>query len=123
MSQKTQAAIIDLAQKSHEETLRLQHFWQKDDALILEQLLRIKEFPRRAADVFLIEALGRLDVLPLQDRLLRHSVRSLYQLEQLPSWAELVERAEGWRPFRSIATWYLWQTAGIKEKLREVPAH
>ena len=54
--------------------------------------------------------LGRLDVLPVTDYGLRSAVRNAYGLEELPDKEELVELGERWRPYRSIATWYMWRS-------------
>jgi DNA-3-methyladenine glycosylase II len=56
---------------------------------------------------FLIFALDRPDVLLSSDLALRHAVQRLYSLDHLPTEEELVERAEGWRPYRSLAVSYL----------------
>ena len=63
--------------------------------------------------MYLIFCLGRLDVLPVGDLGLRLGVKDIYGLEESPTAAQLVEIGEKWRPFRSIATWYLWRSRGF----------
>jgi DNA-3-methyladenine glycosylase II len=60
---------------------------------------------------FLIVALDRPDVLLSGDLALRHAVQRLYELDHLPSEAEMVEMAERWRPYRSLAVSYLFASA------------
>jgi DNA-3-methyladenine glycosylase II len=57
--------------------------------------------------------LDELDVLPVGDFGLRAGVRDVYKLANLPGPAALREVAEPWRPYRSIATWYLWRSRGF----------
>lgn len=71
---------------------------------------RIKGFGPWSADMLLMFGLSRLDVLPVGDLGLRVGVRRLYGLAELPKPAELVAIAEPWRPYRSVATWYLWRS-------------
>jgi DNA-3-methyladenine glycosylase II len=63
--------------------------------------------------MFLMFNLGRPDVLALDDLGLRSAARQLYGLENLPSKRELEELGERWRPFRTVASWYLWQSTRI----------
>ena len=60
---------------------------------------------------FLIIALDRQDVILPGDLALRKSVRRLYELDHLPSQQEMLELGERWRPYRSLATSYLFQAA------------
>ncbi len=60
---------------------------------------------------FLIVALDRPDVLLSGDLALRHAVQRLYELDHLPSDVEMVEMAEHWRPYRSLAVSYLFASA------------
>ena len=62
--------------------------------------------------MFLIFALGRLDVLPLADLGLRVGVQRQLGLAEIPPNAKLTELAEIWRPYRSVATWYIWRSFG-----------
>ncbi len=63
--------------------------------------------------MFLIFSLGRLDVLAVDDFGLRAGVRGHYGLAELPDRAFLRLHAEPWRPYRSVATWYLWRSRGF----------
>ncbi len=63
--------------------------------------------------MFLIFSLGRLDVLPVGDFGLRAGVQQTFGLPEMPNPAALRERAEAWRPYRTVATWYLWRSRGF----------
>ncbi len=60
--------------------------------------------------MFLIFALRRTDVLPLGDLAIRNAIRKAYQLGELPTPAEMEKVAERWRPYCSVASWYLWRS-------------
>ncbi|MBX9581737.1 MAG: DNA-3-methyladenine glycosylase [Gemmataceae bacterium] len=82
------------------------------EAELRPQLTAIKGIGNWSVDMFLMFGLGRSDVLPVGDLGLRAGVKRLYGLDELPSPAELLERAEAWKPYRSVATWYFWRNAG-----------
>jgi DNA-3-methyladenine glycosylase II len=75
-------------------------------------LLPVRGIGPWTAEMFLIFSLGRQDVLPVIDLGLRAGVQKQYELDELPSKAVLTELAEPWRPYRSVATWYIWRTFG-----------
>ena len=63
-------------------------------------------------DMVLIFGLGRPDVLAVGDMGLRAGVRDLFGLPDLPTPKQLAELTEPWRPYRSVATWYVWRSRG-----------
>src|SRR5207245_9456791 len=65
---------------------------------------------RWTAEMFLIFRLGRFDVLPVDDYGLRKAVQRAYGLKGLPEARWLQGRGEAWRPYRTVATWYLWRS-------------
>ena len=81
----------------------------EDDAVIaaVTQLRGVGEW---TAHMLLMMSLGRPDVLPVGDYGVRKAARDLYGLADLPKPNELTELAEPWRPYRSIAAWYLWRS-------------
>ena len=60
------------------------------------------------AEMFLIFCLGRLDVLPVTDLGIRKAMQKTYSLSELPKPAEMLSIAQPWKPYRTVATWYLW---------------
>jgi DNA-3-methyladenine glycosylase II len=67
--------------------------------------------------MFLIFSLGRPDVLAVDDLGLRNAMRKLYDLEEPPSATAMRTLAEPWRPFRSVASWYLWRSLDNEPKV------
>jgi len=84
----------------------------RDEPTLRTQLTAIKGIGPWSADMFLMFGLGRPDVLPVGDLGLRMGVRDEYGLKDLPAADDLIELAERWRPYRSIATWYFWRSRG-----------
>jgi DNA-3-methyladenine glycosylase II len=60
--------------------------------------------------MFLIFCLGRQDVLPVTDLGVRKAMQKLYSLPELPKPSAMLAIAQPWKPYRSIATWYLWKS-------------
>ena len=81
------------------------------DARVTEALVSIKGIGVWTAEMFLIFALNRPDVLPASDLGVRAGLRDRHGLAELPRPGECYELAEAWRPYRSIASWYLWKGA------------
>jgi len=105
-------ALKDLAGKCHEGELDLAELPSLSDEEVIERLLPVYGIGRWTAEMFLIFSLGRLDVLPLADLGLRAGMQRHYELPDLPNKEDLARRAEPWRPFRSIATWFFWRSFG-----------
>ena len=63
----------------------------------------------------LMFGLGRPDILPVGDFGFRVAVKRLFRLRKEPSVEGYLKRGEPWRPFRSIATWYLWRSLSLKD--------
>ena len=101
--------IRDLAKHFRAGAIDAQRFPGMEDDDIAEELTRVKGIGRWSADMFLIFALNRPDVLPVGDLGVRKGFQLLFEMEALPSTQEMIERAEPWRPYRSYAAWYLWR--------------
>ncbi len=106
-------SLRDLAEKIQKKTLSLEVLHEFVDEEVIAHLLPVKGIGRWTAEMFLIFSLGRLDVLPVADWGLRVGVQRQYQLAEPPAKADLTELAEPWRPYRTIATWYLWKSLGF----------
>jgi DNA-3-methyladenine glycosylase II len=81
-----------------------------DDAEIVERLIAVHGIGRWSAEMFLMFYLGRPDVLPLDDYSLRKAYATAFRKRNLPSREALQKHGETWRPYRTVASWYLWQT-------------
>ncbi len=113
LSRAKAQALLDLAGRAGSGELPLERLSEMSDDEVIACLVPVRGIGRWTAEMFLIFALGRLDVLPVDDFGLRAGVQETYQLPALPSRAELRERAEPWRPYRTIATWYFWRSRGF----------
>lgn len=102
--------IKDLSKKVESKELRLAYMKNLSDEEIIVQLTQVKGIGRWTAEMFLIFSLGRLDVLPVGDLGLKKGIRDLYSLKELPEKEQIERIAEKWRPYRSVATWYLWRS-------------
>ena len=78
--------------------------------VVIERLTAVKGFGRWTAEMFLMFRLHRPDVLPVGDLGIVNAVRKLYGLRKQPDPKRLLKMGELWRPYRSVASWYLWQT-------------
>jgi DNA-3-methyladenine glycosylase II len=105
--------ILDLAGRASDGRLPLEQLGQMADDDIFARLTEVRGIGVWTAEMFLIFGLGRPDVLPVADLGLRAGVQERYGLEGLPRPAALRAIAEPWRPYRSIATWYVWRSRGF----------
>ncbi len=88
---------------------RFDNSW--DDAAITQVLTSVKGIGVWTAEMFLIFALNRPDILPASDLGVRVALRDRHGLAQLPAPRECHALAEPWRPYRTIASWYIWRAA------------
>jgi DNA-3-methyladenine glycosylase II len=90
--------------------LELDRLHELPDEDVTREVTAVKGLGQWTADMFLIFHLGRPDVLPVGDLGVRRAVERAYGLESLPD-AETLERlGERWRPYRSLASLYLWES-------------
>jgi 3-methyladenine DNA glycosylase/8-oxoguanine DNA glycosylase len=71
----------------------------------------VRGIGRWTAEMLLIFRLGRPDVLPADDYGVRKGYAAAFRKRALPTRQELLARGERWRPWRSVASWYLWRVA------------
>ena len=87
-----------------------------EDTEIIERLTAIRGVGQWTVEMLLIFKLGRLDVLPADDFGVRKGFAVTYRREDLPKRLELLKHGERWRPFRSVASWYLWRAADAAKR-------
>jgi len=87
-----------------------------DDAEIIERLTTIRGVGQWTVEMLLIFKLGRMDVLPVDDFGVRKGFMLTYRKRELPKPAVLLKHGERWRPYRSIAAWYMWRAADLAKK-------
>jgi DNA-3-methyladenine glycosylase II len=81
-----------------------------EDGAVIEHLTQVKGVGVWTVHMFLLFALHRHDVLPTGDLGVRVAMKRAYELAELPSPAEMERIAASWRPYRSVAVWYLWRS-------------
>jgi DNA-3-methyladenine glycosylase II len=81
-----------------------------DDDEVIVRLTAVKGFGRWTAEMFLMFRLHRPDVLPAGDLGIVNAVQRMYRLRKRPDAKRILKIGEAWRPYRSVASWYLWQT-------------
>ena len=115
-------AIKDLATKTLDGTVpTLARLRRMGDEEIIEHLTKVRGIGRWTVEMLLIFRLGRADVLPVGDFAVRKGFSLVYGLKELPKPKELVHYGERWRPFRSVASWYMWRAYELPpERLREI---
>jgi DNA-3-methyladenine glycosylase II len=106
-------ALADLAEKVSTGSVPLADLHELPDEEVIRQLLPVRGIGRWTAEMFLIFSLGRLDVLPVDDWGFRVGVQRQYDLPQPPDRIALTALAEPWRPYRTVATWYIWRSLGV----------
>lgn len=87
-----------------------------EDELIREQLTTIKGIGPWTVDMFLIFGITRPDVLAVGDFGLKSAAMKAFKLRKMPTPDRLEKLSEPWKPFRSIATWYLWRSLDLVKK-------
>jgi len=103
-------ALRDLAQRTVDGTLpTLTEIKRLDDDTIVDRLSEVRGIGRWSAEMFLIMHLGRADVLPVDDFGLRRGFQRAFRTKAVPTAREVARRGERWRPFRTVASWYLWR--------------
>jgi DNA-3-methyladenine glycosylase II len=99
----------DLAERVSRRTLSVSGLETMPDADAIDALVAVKGIGLWTAEVFLVFRLGRLDVIPADDLGLLEGARQLYDMEARQTPDQLRVFAERWKPYRSVASWFLWQ--------------
>jgi len=100
--------VRDLCARILDESLNLDALALLTDDEVIEALTSVKGIGRWTAEMFLMFRLHRPDVLPVGDLGIVKAVQRAYKLRALPTPARLTKIGESWRPYRSVACWYLW---------------
>jgi DNA-3-methyladenine glycosylase II len=110
LSARKSEYLSDLARHFQDGTVHVRQWQTMDDEAIIDELVAIRGIGRWTAEMFLIFHLMRPNVLPLDDLGLLKGISECYFSGEPVSRAEARELGEGWAPYRSVATWYLWRS-------------
>ena len=100
----------DLSARIADGRLNLDELDALPDDEVVERLTSVKGFGRWTAEMFLMFRLHRPDVLPAGDLGIVNAVKKLYGLRKTPDAKRILKIGDAWRPYRSVASWYLWQS-------------
>jgi len=118
LSRAKTAAIKDICQKMLDGVVptlaQIQHL---PDEEIVQRLITIRGVGRWTVEMLLIFRLGRFDVLPIHDLGIQKGFARTYGRRKLPSPEALLKHGEKWRPYRTIAAWYLWRSLELPKQL------
>jgi DNA-3-methyladenine glycosylase II len=102
--------IRELAKHTKRGSIVFENLPDSDDAIVIEHLTRVKGIGVWTAQMFLMFALRRTDVLPVGDLGIRSAMKKAYGLDDLPKPDEMERIAAAWKPYTSVACWYLWRS-------------
>jgi len=110
VSRQKAGYLLDLADKIKSEEIHLKQMHKRDDQQVIDELTKVRGIGTWTAQMFLIFSLARLDVLPVDDLGLKKAIKKEYQLAQIPTPNQILEIAQPWRPYATVASWYLWRS-------------
>lgn len=110
MSRQKIAYFRDLASKALSGALPLDSLDEMSDDDVIAALTQVKGIGRWSAEMFLMFRLHRPDVLPVDDLGIVNAVKNVYGLRKRPNADRIRKIGEPWRPYRSVACWYLWRS-------------
>jgi len=114
LSRAKVASVKDISAKALDGTVPESKALAKlDDAEIIERLTTIRGVGQWTVEMLLIFKLGRPDVLPVDDYGVRKGFMLAYRKRDLPRPAALLAHGERWRPYRSVASWYMWRAIDL----------
>jgi len=102
--------LRDLSARVADGSLPLAHLGRLPDDAIIEHLVQVKGIGRWTVQMFLMFRLGRPDVLPELDLGVQAAIQRAYGLKSRPTPKDVLRIGEKWRPYASIASWYLWRS-------------
>ena len=100
--------IHNIARAFVDDVIQFDHFSYISDSDIKDQLIKIKGIGPWTVVMFLIFTLNRPDIFPATDLGIQKGYQRYYRLQTLPKPYDMIEKAEQWRPYRSVVTLYLW---------------
>jgi len=112
LSRQKILSLRDLARKTVDGVIpTLAETRGMSDEAIIERLTEVRGIGRWTVEMLLIFRLGRPDVLPADDYGIRKGFARTYGKRKVPSPADVTRHGERWRPYRTVASWYLWRAA------------
>ena len=110
LSRQKCSYLRDLAAKVVADELPIHSLHQMTDAEVIDAIVKVKGLGRWSAEMFLMFRLRRPDVLPVDDLGIVNAIHRLYKLRKKPNKERIRKLGEAWRPYRTVACWYLWRS-------------
>jgi DNA-3-methyladenine glycosylase II len=110
LSRQKTSYLRDLASKVSSGHLPLDSLHELDDEAVIDAIVQVKGLGRWSAEMFLMFRLRRPDVLPVDDLGIVNAIQRLYGLRKRPKADRIRKIAEAWKPYRTVACWYLWRS-------------
>jgi DNA-3-methyladenine glycosylase II len=110
LSRQKIAYLRDLASKVTTGELPIASLHELDDEAVIDAIVKVKGLGRWSAEMFLMFRLRRPDVLPVGDLGIVTAIQRLYRLRKKPGAARILKIGHAWRPYRTVACWYLWRS-------------
>ncbi|MBC8312250.1 MAG: DNA-3-methyladenine glycosylase 2 family protein [Candidatus Marinimicrobia bacterium] len=101
--------VLDLSNRYSEGTLQLDKLDEMSDPDVSAELIQVKGIGQWTADMFLMFTLNREDVFPFGDLGVKKGVAIIEKLNELPTEKQMAIISEKWKPYRTIAAWYMWK--------------
>ena len=117
LSRQKLAYLRSLAEHCEQGSLPLDAIHTLDDDEVIRALTAVKGIGRWTAQMFLMLRLGRPDVLPELDLGVQNGIRKAYRLRKKVTPKDVVRRGEKWRPWRTVASWYMWRVVDGEAQL------
>ena len=110
-------SIRDLARKDVAgEIPTLAETHRMEDEILIERLTQVRGIGRWTVEMLLISRLGRPDVLPVDDYGIRAGFAAAFRKRKFPAPKDLAKPGAKWKPYRTVASWYLWRAADRAKK-------
>jgi DNA-3-methyladenine glycosylase II len=110
LSRQKSAYLRDLGVKVTSGELPIDSLHELSDEEVVQAIIKVKGLGRWSAEMFLMFRLRRPDVLPVGDLGIVTAIHRLYRLRKKPTAARMIRIGEAWRPYRTVACWYLWRS-------------
>lgn len=115
LSRQKILSVRSIAEHFGSGALSLDNFDYWDDVEVIAHLTQVRGVGRWTAEMFLMFHLGRPDVLPVNDVGINRAIMKRYGLDALPKPPDVLRFGEAWRPWATVACWYLWRSEDVKQ--------
>ena len=117
LSKQKLTYIRDLARKTRDGIVEFERFPQMGDEEVIAELTQVKGIGEWTAHMFLMFALRRPNILPTGDFGVRSAIRKAYGMKVMPKPRTMERIARSWRPYCSVASWYMWRSLDVPVEL------